>query len=358
MDGLMETIVKHKVYLSDAEFSEVAAALITAHPCLKEPGSISGFGGWKTSLKYKLGNYRSKLRRLGCPEVTVNSLKHKPDDRCSPAYGVKKPKKAEVNYCPPYPAGETAETLEQIRVKLLSEVMIRNNEDKVAAMMDKTFALRRLEVVQDAPMVADFKARWPGLFNVREVKAEFKRITTVELQSKFFSQLDAHSENLMKVFARKGGVLGKKIKAVMLPMTRADSIDVKRECILRGLTVYLNEDPQKFVKDYTTDDQCIERDLAETVFGIYVVRHNGADRDDDPEDIGIVLEGVEVLSGLRSVPFAMAMFLGLVYSLNISYPPELKYTFEAVQKIIMEMEGNKLSAKVQTLKTLLARSSF
>lgn len=169
MDGLMETIVKYKVYLSDAEFNEVAEALITAHPCLKEPGSASGFGCWKTSLKYKLGNYRSKLRRLGCPEVTVNSLKQKPDDRRSPAYGVKKPKKAEVNYCPPYPAGESADSLEQMRVKLLSEVKIRNNEDKVAAMMDKTFAVRRLEVVQDAPMVADFKARWPGLFNVREV---------------------------------------------------------------------------------------------------------------------------------------------------------------------------------------------
>ena len=157
------------MYLSDGEFNEVAEALITAHPCLKEPGSVSGFGGWKTSLKYKLGNYRSKLRRLGCPEVTVNSLKHKPDDRRSPAYGVKKPKKAEVNYCPPYPAGESAETLEQIREKLLSEVKIRNNTDKIAAMMDKTFALRRLEVVQDAPMVADFKGRGPGLFSVREV---------------------------------------------------------------------------------------------------------------------------------------------------------------------------------------------
>lgn len=104
-----------------------------------------------------------------------------------------------------------------------------------------------------------------------------------------------------------------------------------------------------------SDDECIERDLAETVFGIYVIRHNVADPDDDPEDIGIVLEGVEVLSGLRNVPFAMAMFLGLVYALNISYPPELKYTFEALQKIIMEMQGNRLSAKVQTLKTLLAR---
>lgn len=62
-------------------------------------------------MKYKLGNYRTKLRGLGCPEVTVNALKHKPDGKCRPAYGVKKPKKAEVSYCPAYPTGETAKTL-------------------------------------------------------------------------------------------------------------------------------------------------------------------------------------------------------------------------------------------------------
>ena len=101
-----------------------------------------------------------------------------------------------------------------------------------------------------------------------------------------------------------------------------------------------------------SDDQGIERDMAETVFGIYVIRQEGANPDDYPEDVGIILEGVEVLSGLRDVPFAMAMFLGLVHALNLSYPPDLKYTFEALQKLIMEMEGNRLSAKVQTLKTL------
>lgn len=125
LDGLAEAIVRYKVYLSDGEFEAVAEALVSTHPCLKEPGSVSGYGGWKTSLKYKLANYRTKLRRLGCPEVTVNALTHKPDGKCSPAYGVKKPKKAEVNYCPTYPSGETAETLEKIRVALLSEVKKR-----------------------------------------------------------------------------------------------------------------------------------------------------------------------------------------------------------------------------------------
>lgn len=169
LNGLAETIIQYKVYLSDSEFEDVAEALISKHPCLKEPGSVSGFGGWKASLKYKLGNYRTKLRGLGCPEVTVNALKHKPDGKCSPAYGVKRPKKAEVNYCPAYPTGETAETLEKTRVALLSEVQKRNNDDKVAKMMDNTFALRREEVVREAPMIADFKTRWPALFHVREV---------------------------------------------------------------------------------------------------------------------------------------------------------------------------------------------
>jgi len=104
---------------------------------------VTGYGGWKTSLKYKLANYRTKLRQLGYPEVTVNALTHKPESKCSPAYDLKKPEKAEVNYCPTYSAGETAETLEEIRVALLSEVKKRNNEHKLVAMMDKTFPLRR-----------------------------------------------------------------------------------------------------------------------------------------------------------------------------------------------------------------------
>lgn len=92
--------------------------------------------------------------------------------------------------------------------------------------------------------------------------------------------------------------------------------------------------------------------MAETAFGIFIIRHKAAEPSDDPENVGIILEGVEVLDNLGSIPFAVAMLLALVYALNPSYPPELKYTFAALQKIIMELDENKLSAKVQALKML------
>jgi len=55
-------------------------------------------------------NSRTKLRGLGCHEVTINSLKHKAQDKAP--LNVKKPRRAEVNYCPQHPKGETTDTLE------------------------------------------------------------------------------------------------------------------------------------------------------------------------------------------------------------------------------------------------------
>ncbi|KAI4827553.1 hypothetical protein KUCAC02_030941, partial [Chaenocephalus aceratus] len=60
----------------------------------------------------------------------------------------------------------------------------------------------------------------------------------------------AAERNLIDVYTKNGGVQGKKIKSIMLPITPTDSIDVRRECILKGLCVYFNEDPEKLVKEY------------------------------------------------------------------------------------------------------------
>ena len=80
--------------------------------------------------------------------------------------------------------------------------------------------------------------------------------------------------------------------------------------------------------------------------------------EDSPADLGVVLEGQKVLQGLTSVSYAATMLLGLIYGLNLSYPPELRYTFEVLQKIILELYGNKLSNKVKTLKTKLFSDVF
>uniref|UniRef100_A0A3Q4MBN5 Uncharacterized protein n=1 Tax=Neolamprologus brichardi TaxID=32507 RepID=A0A3Q4MBN5_NEOBR len=115
------------------------------------------------------------------------------------------------------------------------------------------------------------------------------------------------------------------------------------------------EEVLKLLSISDDDDSNIATAIAETVFGICVIRSEGAEPGDDPQDVMIVLEGVEVMGELGSVAFAVAMLLGLVYSLNLSYPPELRYTFEVLQKILMELDAHKLSNKVQVLKTLLSR---
>lgn len=59
---------------------------------------------------------------------------------------------------------------------------------------------------------------------------------------------------------------------------------------------------------------------------------------------------MEVLQDLKDVAHGCALLLGLIYCLNLEYPSNLKYTFEFIQKVLMDMDGQKLSKKVQVLK--------
>lgn len=78
--------------------------------------------------------------------------------------------------------------------------------------------------------------------------------------------------------------------------------------------------------------------------GVFIIKKEG-DPEHDPEDIGVLIEGVEVLSGLGDTPIALcALLFGLIYSLNLSY---------VLQKIFRKLEGQKLSSKAQFLKNNL-----
>lgn len=107
LERLAETIYALKAYPTYAEFEVVASALVRAHPCLKEQGSVSGWCGWKNSLKFKMGNYRTKMRQRGNRDVTVNGGKHGKHSPCGDPHNkrIKKPKRGEVNYLPDYPDG-------------------------------------------------------------------------------------------------------------------------------------------------------------------------------------------------------------------------------------------------------------
>ena len=50
LEKLAETMYSFKAYPKDDDFSSVAKALISKHPCLTEPGPHRWYG-WKNSLK-------------------------------------------------------------------------------------------------------------------------------------------------------------------------------------------------------------------------------------------------------------------------------------------------------------------
>ncbi|KAF7641023.1 hypothetical protein LDENG_00299090, partial [Lucifuga dentata] len=134
--------------------------------------------GWQQHLKYKIADYRSKMR----------GVKYEKKISCekNPAKNCKRLKRAEVNYLPPHPSGETSSSLEMERQELLGKVK-KNNTKVIQEQIAKTFFCRRLEVVSaDAD---DFKERWRSLFCEAEIKEEFRRITTLSLEQSFMYKL-------------------------------------------------------------------------------------------------------------------------------------------------------------------------
>lgn len=69
--------------------------------------------------------------------------------------------------------------------------------------------------------------------------------------------------------------------------------------------------------------------------------------------MSIVVEGTEVLDNCGSVAKACLLLMGIIYAMNLSYPPKIKYTFEVFQKLLLELDVLKLSPKILSLRNKL-----
>ncbi|XP_026030132.1 uncharacterized protein LOC113025999 isoform X1 [Astatotilapia calliptera] len=174
------------------------------------------------------------------------------------------------------------------------------------------------EVVNQAPKINDLKERWPALFDAVQINQEFRRITTVNLETTFMAKLDQYSQKIMSLLSSRGGAAKMRIRRIQNMLLEDDSVERRREVAIRGLVVYLREKEEDLFKEQDGGG-----DITNEVMKIVT---RGATTS-DPASARIILEGTEVLADL-DVPRACALLMGLIYALNLSYPKELKNTFE------------------------------
>lgn len=160
----------YKAYPNTKEIESVALAITSKYPCLKDPGPGTGYDGWTVSIKYKLGNYRSKLRSAGCSEVMINQKK----DGAKTKHPLKQARRSEVNFLPDNPTGHTIDILEAEQKGLQEEMKQRHcNTTFINSKMEIKFSLQRKEIVEEQPLVGEVMKRWPGLFIPEQVSKLF-----------------------------------------------------------------------------------------------------------------------------------------------------------------------------------------
>ncbi|XP_067105521.1 uncharacterized protein [Osmerus mordax] len=154
--------------------------------------------------------------------------------------------------------------------------------------------------------------------------------------------LDSYTPRLLNIMRAKGGVPGTKIRPILDTLNQRDSIERRRDAVIRSLIEYLGESGVELFLD------CQEADRHENTHHILKVLVLHAATDEDPVDVSIIIEGNEVLTKCDNTAKACTLLMGLLYALNLEYPAKLKYTFEVFQKLFLELDGIKLSSKVQS----------
>ncbi|RXN13097.1 cadherin-related tumor suppressor-like protein [Labeo rohita] len=134
--------------------------------------------------------------------------------------------------------------------------------------------------------------------------------------------------------------------AIMQELAKTQNIEKKRDAVVCCLINYLGERQEDLFHD---SQECV--DYTDKTMKV-IVKHNVM-AEEDSSDLSIVIEGNQVMEGCGSRTKACIMLMGLIYAINIEYPKELKNTFEAFQKLFLEIVGAKLLKKVHSLKNKL-----
>ncbi|XP_056268091.1 uncharacterized protein LOC130192281 [Pseudoliparis swirei] len=223
--------------------------------------------------------------------------------------------------------------------------------------MQRTFPLRREEIVTLAPPIAELKDRWPALFSEAQLYGEFHRITNQSLQYSFFAALDKNTTQLLKLYKeRKTGAFGVKMADLLMAYEEQDKNDISatRTAALAGLPLYLKEDSSVIFKSCKEEEFEVFQEGAVALLAVVAAEDTAAGIPFQPLHVSVILEG-QVVMTLRSWTDALVVLFSLVYALNLSYPTQLSGFFEFIQVVLLNLDDTRkqLKPKLQALKNQL-----
>ncbi|XP_053085259.1 uncharacterized protein LOC113546702 isoform X1 [Pangasianodon hypophthalmus] len=200
------------------------------------------------------------------------------------------------------------------------------------------------------------RSRQTSSFQTSSFKiGEFKRITNVDLLDTFRSSLHQHTPQLLKLYRGRQWAFGKEMEDLLnkLDQQTSNIVNHRKQTVLEGLHLFLREDHSAlFRKCLDTSPQ--DRQTRGMKLGILAITEDDVAPSALPTftNFAVVLEEATVLKDISDLQSAVSYLFGLILALDFEYPKELRYTFEVIEKVFMEM-GTHCSARVQSLKTKL-----
>ncbi|XP_033998527.1 uncharacterized protein LOC117492386 [Trematomus bernacchii] len=169
---------------------------------------------------------------------------------------------------------------------------------------------------------------------VVEISEEFHRISK-DLLGTFGAAFDKHVPCLLKLYRARKGAFGQKMEDFLETFDEqtSDIVSHQKTAALRGLPIFVRDDTTKFLLE------CLDTDHEErllrgvSVAILTVIEDDDAAISPNVRDVAVVLEGTIVLHDLPDLSTAFAYLFGLLYAMNMDFPKEMRYTFEAIQTI-------------------------
>ncbi|XP_051785405.1 uncharacterized protein LOC127528732 [Erpetoichthys calabaricus] len=214
------------------------------------------------------------------------------------------------------------------------------------------------EIVGGEPLISEIFNRWPALFTERQISAEFKRIVTTDLLQPFLEGLDGLVPRLLEVY-KAAAMSGRKLslKSILQCLEKDDTNQKRRTAALLGLPYYISEDPSGIIKTCDAHGEQLDVIMKGMQVGL-LIGHEGVLQDAFPHElfnVAVVVEETIILHSLQNVPEGFAMLMGIIYCFNLEYPQKMKYTFEFLQRVVMQIKPDQGSVRIHGLRNKLLR---